>query len=261
MSLSSLQISHFRTHRLSSISFASEPIVLFGSNGAGKTNILEAISLFAPGQGLRRAKFSELSRRPECIGWKLNGKFQIQERSHEISIFWDEGSGRKIIIDGKQANQSELGQLIRILWVTPLMDRIWVNGSTDRRRFLDRIVANIVPNHTENTINYQRALKQRNKLIKERVSNADWFDALEKFMGISGFKINEARINVINKIMAMQKKSTSSFPIAELSLIGEQFSSAEELQLALSQNRKKDFYAGRTLLGPHLSDVSASYAS
>ena len=243
------------------MNFESKPIVLFGLNGAGKTNVLEAISMFAPGRGFRRVKFSELSRRPDSIGWKLTGNFQTQDRSFEIINHWDEVSGRKILIDGKSSNQSELGRLVRILWLTPAMDRIWLNGSIDRRRFLDRIVSNIVPEHTDNMINYHRALKQRNKLIKEQVSNAEWFDAVEKYMSISGFEINNARYYVIKKIMAMQKKSVSSFPIADLSIIGGKFSSAEEFKVALAQNRKQDLYAGRTLLGPHLTDLGAIYSS
>ena len=156
--LSSLKISHFRTHKLSVINPSQKPIVIFGLNGAGKTNILEAISMLAPGRGFRRAKFSELSRRPDLLGWQVSADFQIFGSTYEVCTFWDQTSTRKVTIDGKSATQSELGRLVRILWITPQMDRIWLDGSAERRRFLDRIVSTLVSEHTENCIQYQKAL-------------------------------------------------------------------------------------------------------
>ena len=261
VSLRALKISHFRTHKFSVINPSSEPIVMFGLNGSGKTNVLEAISMFAPGQGFRRANFSELTRQPEQLGWKLTAEFQILGRCYEIVTFWDEASGRKITIDGKLVTQSSLARLVRILWITPLMDRIWLNGSAERRRFLDRIVSNLIPEHTENSIKYNKALKQRNRLIKDKISDFDWYNALEKQMALSGMEIDKARRKIIVQIMHMQKKSVSSFPAADLDIIGPQYSSVQEFQLALNENRKQDVYAGRTLIGPHLSDLGSVYSS
>ena len=147
-----------------------KPIVIFGLNGAGKTNILEAISMLAPGRGFRRAKFFDLSRRPDLLGWKVSADLKISGTSYEVCTSWDAISTRKVTIDGKPATQSELGRLVRILWLTPQMDRIWLDGSAERRRFLDRIVSTLVMEHTENCIQYQKALKQRNKLIRDRKS-------------------------------------------------------------------------------------------
>ena len=141
------------------------------------------------------------------------------------------------------------------------MDRIWLNGSAERRRFLDRIVSNLVPGHTDNSIKYYKALKQRNKLIKEKILDSNWYDALEKQMAVSGAEIDKARSYVITYIMDMQKKSVSSFPFAELSIVGERYLTPQTLEMALCKNRKQDIYAGRTLIGPHLSDLSAIYSS
>ena len=261
LSLSSLKISHFRTHKLSVIELTQEPIIIFGFNGAGKTNILEAISMFAPGQGFRRAKASDLSRRPDLLGWKLIGKFNISDQSCEIMVSWDEVLGRKIEIDGKLVSQSKLARLVRILWITPLMDRIWLNGSSERRRFLDRIVSNLVPDHTENSIKYYKALKQRNQLLKDKVSDSNWYDAVENQMALSAIKINKARSEVISSIMEMQKKSVSSFPVADLNLVGSQYLFEQDFQCALCASRKQDMHVGRTLIGPHLSDLGAIYSS
>ena len=255
--LSSLKISHFRTHKVSVIEPSFKPVVLFGVNGAGKTNFLEAISMLVPGRGFRRAKFSDLSRRPDLLGWQISANFQILGTKHEICTSWDEISNRKLTIDGKPATQSELGRLVRILWITPQMDRIWLDGSAERRRFLDRLVSTLVPDHTENSIQYHKALKQRNRLIKDKASDSKWYSALEWQMALSGSAIDLARRSVVSQIMRMQKKSTSSFPSAELSLIGKAYISAKEFQDELASTRKTDIYAGRTLNGPHLSDLDA----
>ena len=126
------------------INQSKKPIVIFGLNGAGKTNILEAISMLAPGRGFRRAKFSDLSRRPDLLGWKVSADLQISGTCHEVCTSWDAISTSKVTIDGKPATQSELGRLVRILWLTPQMDRIWLDGSAERRRFLDRIVSTLI---------------------------------------------------------------------------------------------------------------------
>ena len=246
---------------MSLIEPSSKPIVIFGSNGVGKTNILEAISMLVPGRGLRRAKFSELSRRPDLIGWRVSAILKILSKTYEICTSWDEASNRKVTIDGKSASQSDLGRLVRVLWITPQMDRIWLDGSAERRRFLDRIVSTLEPDHTENSIQYYKALKQRNRLIKDRVSDPIWYKALEWQMAVSGNAIDIARHSVICQIMAMQKNSHSSFPAANLSLIGVTYESAKEFQDALSSSRTSDIYAGRTLIGPHLTDLGSVYSS
>ena len=233
--------------------------MIVGLNGAGKTNILEAISMLAPGRGLRRAKFLELSRKPDLLGWQVAADIQILGSAYEVCTFWDAASNRRVTIDGKNATQSQLGRLVRILWITPQMDRIWLDGSAERRQFLDRIVSTLVPDHTENSIQYHKALKQRNKLIKDKVYDPKWYSALEWQMALSGSAINLARCDVISKIMAMQKKSTSSFPVADLRLIGSTYKSAQEFKDVLASSRTEDIYAGRTLKGPHLSDLASIY--
>ncbi len=246
---------------MSFIETTNEPIVIFGLNGSGKTNVLEAISMFAPGQGFRRSKFADISRRPDLLGWKLTGQFKSLDHINEVTMSWNKASGRKVTIDGKQSTHSSLVRLIRILWLTPLMDRIWVNGSAERRRFLDRIVSNLVPEHTENLIMYYKALKQRNQLIKDKVFDPSWFVVLEKQMALYGAQIDKDRRKVLSDIMEIQRESKSSFPVADLNIIGSKYSSMQEFQISLGKSRNSDIYAGRTLIGPHLSDFGAIYSS
>ena len=261
LTLNFLKMSHFRTHKSSIIESSGKSIVIVGSNGVGKTNILEAISLLSPGRGFRRATFEQISRRPDLVGWKVSAEIEILGNTHEISTWWDNSSSRKITIDGKFTNQIELGRLVRVLWITPLMDRIWLDGSIDRRRFLDRVVSTLISDHIENNIKYYNALKQRNRLIKDRIFDANWYTALEHQMAVSGFEIDASRREVLSRIMNMQESSHSAFPMAKLNLIGSVFNNSEEFEKALKNGRQKDIFAGRTLIGPHLSDLSAIYSS
>ncbi len=259
--LHSIKISHFRTHKLSKFSFTEKPTVIFGCNGAGKTNVLEAISLLAPGRGFRNAKAEDLSRRPELLGWKLTANIESNGNKHEICTWWNSQKNRRVTVDEKLVTQVELGRLTRILWITPLMDRIWLEGSSERRSFLDRIVSTIFSEHTPNLLRYHKALRQRNKLLKDKSSDLNWFRVLEHQMASAGAEIEVARRNSLARIVDMQAQSTSSFPAADLNLLGSDFMSAEQLEFQFGKNREKDFWAGRTLLGPHLTDLSAVHLS
>ncbi len=259
--LDKVLISHFRTHKISNMMFCKGPVVLYGPNGAGKTNVLEAISLLSPGRGFRGAAVAELSRNPEKIGWKVSADLVFDDNLRRLETWSDGKSPRKIMIDGKQSSQISLGELVRVLWITPLMDRVWLDGSSGRRKLLDRIVISLFPEHTEHTINYYKAMKQRNRLIKDKNFDEKWYDALEAQMAVSGFAIDISRRKVIAKLMNTQKKSRSSFPSAKLDLCGFNFATAKDFESFLNKNRKKDFLFGRTLEGPHLSDLSAEYIS
>ena len=259
--LEKVLISHFRTHKLSNMTFCEGPVVLYGPNGTGKTNILEAISLLSPGKGFRGAGVDELSRNPEQIGWKISADIMFDNNLRKLETWSDGKSPRKITIDGKKTSQIKLGELVRILWITPLMDRVWLDGASGRRKLLDRIVISFFPQHTEHILNYYKAMKQRNRLMKEQNLNERWYDALEAQMAVSGFEIDMYRRQTVDKLMNAQKHSRGSFPLARLDLCGFEFASAKDYESCLNNNRKKDFFFGRTSEGPHLSDLSAQYIS
>ena len=261
MALQSLKISHFRTHKFSTLEFNGQPVVIFGPNGVGKTNVLEAISLLSPGRGLRRARLENLSKRPDFLGWKIMSDVYLNGNQYEICTWSESNRSRKVSVDGKLTTQAELGSFLRILWITPLMDRIWLEGSQERRSFIDRIVSTLVSDHTENLLKYYKALRQRNKLLKDKSSDENWFRVLEHQMASAGAIIESSRAGVLEKIMKNQEQSNSSFPVASLKIVGSEFSAPGELESKLKENRKKDFWAGRTLIGPHSSDLHAVYSA
>ena len=121
-------------------------MAVFGPNGAGKTNLIEAISMLSPGRGLRGASAEEMARAPEGIGWKVTASLEGRGDGHEVAT-WSEGAGRSVEIDGKAAPQAALGGVARVLWLTPAMDRLWMEGAGERRRFLDRVALSLIPEH------------------------------------------------------------------------------------------------------------------
>ena len=175
--ISNLTLSHFRSHKISKLSLDGRPVVVFGKNGTGKTNILEAVSLFSPGRGLRRATANDITRDPEAIGWKIEGRVKNRISEYEISISSENGESRRLSLDGKKASIMRLGQILRIVWLVPSMDRLWIEGSSGRRQFLDRLTLSYFPDHAEISLSYEKAMRERNRLLKEKVYNDNWYNA------------------------------------------------------------------------------------
>jgi len=165
LSLENLTLSHFRSHQLSRIEVDSRPVALFGANGAGKTNILEAISLLSPGRGLRRATANEFIRRPDDIGWKVTALLSANGSSYELETGAQPDQPRHVRIDSKTTPQNALAQLARIVWLVPAMDRLWIEGADGRRRFLDRVALSFDPSHAETVLSFEKAMRERNRLL------------------------------------------------------------------------------------------------
>ncbi len=256
--LSNLTLSHFRSHKLARLSLDGRPVVLFGNNGSGKTNILEAVSLFSPGRGMRRASAEDMTRRPEAVGWKLRADASVRGAHHEIETFSENGAARRVEIDGKTATQARLGDLSRVIWLIPSMDRLWIEGAENRRRFLDRMTLSLFPEHGETSIAYEKAMRERNRLLKNQVRDAHWYKVLEMHMAETGHAINIARSTALDRILKAQKTAQTAFPTAELTLEhpdGIFPETVDDLKTALSENRARDLAAGRTLIGPHRTDM------
>lgn len=261
LSISQLTLSHFRSHKRVKIECDARPVAIFGPNGAGKTNVLEAVSLLSPGRGLRRSSAQDMARKPEALGWKVSGLLHTPQSTHELELWSENGNARQTRIDGKIAQQTALGRVGRVLWLIPSMDRLWIEGAEGRRRFLDRITLSFLPAHAEHSLNYEKAMRERNRLLKDMVREPSWYTALETRMGETGALIHAGRLEALKAISDAQNQADSAFPAAQLELQCDMPSDPSELTIALSQNRKRDLSAGRTLIGPHRADLYGVYAA
>ncbi len=260
LALSELTLSHFRSHKYATVSLDPRPIAIFGPNGTGKTNLLEAVSLLSPGRGLRRAGADDLARRPEVLGWKVTGILQSLNQTHELETWAEAGSPRQLRIDGKGAPQTALGRIARILWLVPSMDRIWIEGAEGRRRFLDRATLSFEPTHAEAVLTYEKAMRERNRLLKDMVRDPHWYTAIEAQMAEAGAAMQANRHRAIAELTAAQEAATTTFPTATLALTAAE-PIPDDLQTALADNRNRDMGAGRTLIGPHRADLDAVFAN
>lgn len=264
LTVDTLRVALFRSHSRSHLTLDGRPVVVFGANGAGKTNILEAVSLLSPGRGLRRAATDDLIRRPDQLGWKVQAQITRDGTLHEIETQAEPGTSRKVLIDGKTATQTALGRITPVIWLVPAMDRLWIEGADGRRRFLDRMVLSFDPGHAEAVLDYEKAMRERNRLLKDQVNDSRWYAALETRMAHSGARIQTARQKVISRLAEAQDQARTAFPIATLALEQPdgvpQLDAADTLAMALESSRAMDMRAGRTLVGPHRSDLLAVYA-
>ncbi|MEM8751404.1 MAG: DNA replication and repair protein RecF, partial [Pseudomonadota bacterium] len=219
--LTRLRLSHFRSHKAWGIETDGRPLALYGPNGAGKTNVLEAVSMLSPGRGLRRAQAEELIRRPENIGWKVSGVLRSNgEEAEVVTAVASPGQRRSVEIDGKAASQTALGALAPMVWLTPAMDRLWMEGAAERRRFIDRAALAFEPAHGDRAIAYEKAMRERNRLLKEGRADPAWLAALEAQMARSGAVVARARAETVRRLTAAQDGAATAFPRAEVAIEG-----------------------------------------
>ena len=263
LAVTELKLSHFRSYKQARVETDGRPITLYGSNGAGKTNILEALSLLSPGRGLRRARVDEMARSPENLGWKVTATLHSLGLIHEIETTYTGEGSRSVKIDGKTATQTALGRIARVVWLVPVMDRLWVDGAEGRRRFLDRLAMSFEPSHADHAIAYERAMRERNRMLKDGITDPSWYSAVEKQMAETGARIERNRLNTIERIAQAQADAETAFPSADLTLIGASGGDVivDDLAAAFADNRRVDMAAGRTLLGPHRDDLHGVYAA
>ena len=262
--VSDLKLSHFRSHLSGELSTGGRSVILFGANGSGKTSVLEALSMLSPGRGMRGVVADDASRIPERIGWKVSGELSISGRSASVETYLQEGTRRKVRINFKPAAQIELGRTIRILWITPAMDRLWIEGADGRRKFLDRMAMSFFPEHPADVAAYERAMRERNRLFREGIIDSCWFEALEARMSDHGARITSNRLNTLDRLLKESASAATSFPAAHLELAAPDHANGnidkpEELAAMFRDFRKQDSVAGRTSAGPHRADVLSIY--
>mgnify|MGYP005839294475 CR=1 FL=1 len=262
--LSALDLAHFRSHLSARLRLDARPVVLHGPNGAGKTNLLEAVSLLSPGRGLRHAAAQEMVRQPAAPGWKVTAGLHAAGRAYRIETWSEGGAARQVRIDGKPATQTALGHIAPVLWLVPSMDRLWTGTAEGRRRFLDRISLSFRPDHADLSLAYDKAMRERNRLLKDQVRDARWYLALEAQMARSGAAIQARRQAALTRLREAQTEAETAFPVAALELCATEGTIPETeggLREALAESRFRDLAAGRTLVGPHRADLHAVYSA
>ncbi|MDF3605632.1 DNA replication/repair protein RecF [Paracoccus sp. DMF-8] len=259
MTLSRLILAQFRSWARLDLDPDSRPLAIYGANGAGKTNILEAVSMLSPGRGLRQAPPGDQARQGPGAGWRIRA--QIGE--HQVQTGAAPGTPREVLIDDKPGPQVALGRMMRVIWLVPAMDRLWTDAPEIRRRFLDRITLSFAPGHAEDALTYEKAMRERNRLLRDQVGDAGWYRALESQMAASGAALTRNRLDAIARITQSQQGATTAFPAATLTLLpGEGFADdADPASIAdrLAATRGRDMAAGRSLSGPHRADLGAHW--
>ena len=268
--ISKLTLTNFRNYAALAIDLAPGAVVFSGDNGAGKTNLLEAISFLTPGRGLRRAPYADVAREGGDGGFALHARLDGPDGQIEIGtgISVGEGEGgRRVRINGATARSAEeMLEWLRVVWLTPAMDALFTGPAADRRRFLDRLVLAIDPGHGQRALDYEKAMRGRNRLLTEGSRDISWFEAIETQMAEAGVAIAAARAELVRLLAAMIDRlpDTGPFPQADISLSGDletEVSTApavdveERFRRALAGGRDRDRAAGRTLEGPHRSDL------
>jgi len=276
-----LVLTDFRNYREARLTLGTASVVLTGPNGAGKTNLLEAVSFLAPGRGLRGAKLSEIDRRQRAgsggssQGWAVAAVVATRRGTLRIGTGHDVGlqptGERRIVrIDGEPARgQAVLGERLGVVWLTPSMDRLFLEGPSGRRRFLDRLVLGLDPAHGSHVAAYEQALRERSRLLRDGPADSAWFAALEKVMAARGVAVAAARRDAVQQLDRVCAEADGPFPRARLRLIGmvedwleamPALAAETKLASVLAANRQADAQAGGALIGPHRSDLAVALA-
>jgi len=281
--LKSLCLTQFRSYPTLELALDERPVILTGPNGAGKTNLLEAVSMLSPGRGLRGAELKALARTSGATDliavapylWTVLADLSVAGEIHRIGtgaeLSTNGGCRRQLKIDGEACETiSALGRFVRLVWLTPTHDRLFMDGKSERRRFLDRLVLSHDPDHASRVNAYERAQRERQKLLKDGQRDASWFEALEAAMAEHGIAIAAARVDLVDRLQqTIAARLPSPFPKAALSLEGSieagfcEGQSATDLEdafvMELARGRPRDAEAGRALTGPHRTDLVARH--
>jgi DNA replication and repair protein RecF len=275
-----IALTNFRNYGSISLELGPEPIVLVGANGSGKTNVLEAVSLMAPGQGLRQAPFADLARTEGDGSWSVFARVHTGLGAIDIGTGLAasgpglERPGRLVRIDGEaKSGSGALADYVEMVWVTPATDGLFSGPASERRRFLDRLILCFDPSHRTRAAQFERAMATRNRLLADGISDPARLEGLEIIMAETGIAMAAARAEAVAALSAVTAKRrerdpASPFPWSGLSLEG---SIETELRArpavdvedayveVLARARERDRAAGRALDGPHRSDFVVTH--
>ena len=265
--IKSLKLINFRSHSDFSLGLSGKPLAIIGDNGAGKTNILEAISLLSPGRGMRNSKFSEMVKDDNSMPWGVNFNILSNGKNYEVSSgLRDNQKGRDIKINSKKVSgSSALPEIILLSWLTPSMDQIFNETPSYRRRFIDRLCAVYEKNHTKNIKIYEKLMAERNSSFKSKVLDNVWLDALENQMSDVSIAIAETRLTFISDLnKVLETNLDPVWPRAHLEIYGfvenlvSSWNSGKAKEMLCNEfknNRERDFFSKRTNEGVHRSDL------
>ena len=268
--IAALRLTHFRSHEDLTLDCAPRAMVLVGANGIGKTNVLEALSMLAPGRGLRGATFDDM-RFGYRLGWTVGSDIATPEGLVRVGIGWRDGA-RRVRIDGANGKMDDMAHMLPQLWLTPSMDRLFVDGASGRRKFLDRFAQSLDASLTKSLSAYEKAMRERNRLLQENggVQNG-WLEGLEEAMALNGVAIAAARLTALDSLAGgLLAIPEAAFPRAEIALLGKLEASLrtqsaleaeDQFRRNLAATRALDAAAGRCLDGPHRSDLQVYYAA
>ncbi|VAV99654.1 DNA recombination and repair protein RecF [hydrothermal vent metagenome] len=255
MTITQLTLHNFRNHINLRMTAGPGFIALSGDNGAGKTNILEAVSLLTPGRGLRRAALSDMANDTGT------GDFAVAAKIGDVQL----GTGtspespqrRKTRVNGAAVPTNDLAHWLSILWLTPAMDRLFIEGATGRRNFLDRLITALEPAHARNCARYDAARRERNRLLSEEyMPDNEWLDALDAQLANFGSAVAETRFRLVGTLNErLSQADDGLFAAARLELLDHQLRREDDLLATLASGRQADRAAGRTLHGPHRTDL------
>jgi DNA replication and repair protein RecF len=273
-----LTLTNFRSYRAAQIAFREGPVVLVGPNGAGKTNLIEAISLLAPGRGLRRATLDEIAFTEGDGSWAVSAEIDAALGLATLGTGIaaphgdDTATTRIYRIDREPANSAaDFADHLRVVWLTPAMDGLFSGPASERRRFLDRLVLAVDASHSSRVSALERSLRSRNRLLEDPRPDPHWLDAVEHETAELAVAVAALRAETVGRLqsaLAAGRDAATAFPFAEIVLQGwiEEASltaPASEIEgryrERLKENRARDAAAGRTLDGSHLTDLQVSY--
>ena len=265
----------FRSYPALDLTLEGLNVALVGENGAGKTNLIEALSLFTPGRGLRRAQMSECARDGGAGGFAASIFVEDEGEPRQLGTGLDlsaEPPARVNRVDrAPVASTRAFADHLRIVWLTPAMDGLFMDTAGERRRFLDRLVLAVDPAHGARVGQLERALRGRNRLLEEGARDPAWLDAIEREAAELAVAVAAARSECTTRLKAMialERDDSSPFPWADLALEGDverlvaempALAAEERYRAILSESRGRDAAAGRTLIGPHVGDFLVSH--
>ncbi len=275
-----LTLTDFRNYASLRLEPQAALVALAGANGSGKTNLLEAISLLAAGRGLRGAEFAQISRlgpTGQAQDWAVSAQCLCLDDDVQIGTAWERTdsdeptSSRSVVIDGMpQRSAGVLGSYLRMLWLTPAMDRLFAGSPGERRRFLDRMVGLLYPDHAGHVAIFERVMRERNALLQEQSFDVAWIVSLELQMAEAGAAISHARLEAVATLEHYFSHDTTDnlFPWGFLAISGETealvksrpaVQAEDEYRHILAKNRAIDRAAGRALAGPHRCDMTVTH--